>query len=122
MQHSFSRKETKALCGVKEGTKLSQKDIAFIAYLYPKPCGGVIDLDGPKASPKSQKGRQDSPVARKSIPRIVTGLAPLFYRYDVHMSLHGEAIKADGTDFSYQYEEEIDRGLSSSHESHLPGD
>lgn len=104
-QYNFSREETKTLCGVKEGTRLSQKDIAFIAYLYPKPCGGIIELDPFEGSGKARTGHQDFLAVRKSVPRIVTGLTSLFCRYAVHMVLHGGAKKADEAGFPYQYRE-----------------
>lgn len=56
-----------------ESTTLLEEDKAFITYLYPKPCGGTIDL-GPNINPGSISGNRSLDALQKSIPRVVMGI------------------------------------------------
>lgn len=103
--YRIDREESKTSFSTGWNPEPSKKDIALMAYLHPKQCGGTIELNWRKETLRERNGRQDFKAVRKSIPRIVAGLASLFCRHNVHMSLHGEATKVDEDGLSYHYEE-----------------
>lgn len=105
MHYRFEPGETKTSLVAGVDNEPSAKDIALMAYLYPKPCGGTIELNWTEGYLREGNGRQDFLAVRKSIPRIVAGLTSLLCLSNVHMSLRGEATKADEAGFSHYYEE-----------------
>lgn len=74
MHYPITYGEAKDFSTAGQYTQPSDKDKAILSYLYPKPCGGMIELTGVK---DQFDGHQDFLTVRKSVPRVVVGLTSL---------------------------------------------
>ncbi|QDS75312.1 hypothetical protein FKW77_001531 [Venturia effusa] len=101
MQYNFDSLVAKSQTSQSKSHELSDKDKALMAYLYPKPSGGTMEIEHQQ---KLYSSRQRFLAARRSEPQALVGITAMGFRpYPSAIDLWITPTEVSGEGFQYTY-------------------